>query len=375
MKELIYKRLIVAFIYIIILLPFTQSIFNFIELKPLHGAVEPVEKPDLKWFTWKSWFNEKFQNNFNKSIEAQVGFKNLLIRINNQIDYWFFKKSNTNNAIIGKSDCLYEEGYILDFLGRNFVGADSLERVLFRTKKLQDFFLIIVFEPGKASYFPEFIPKRYKPENKSISNYKYLSQRCKALNINHLDLNSWFLSLKNTSKYPLYPKYGVHWSTYGMYLATDTLIRYIEHVTNKDLTNFIITNINETDKLKDVDFDIELTLNLLFQLPHEKMAYPEIKFIDEKNAIKPNLLVIADSYYWSIYNSKIPEKIYNNHEFWYYNKTIYPNIWGENAIYVDQSNLRENVEKFDIILIMITELNTYRPFFSFMENAYNVFIK
>jgi len=382
MREIIHKRLIATIIFIILILPISQSYFNFVELKPLKGAFEPIDKPDLKWFTWKSWFNENFQKSINKSIEAHVGFKNIFIRLNNQIDYWLFRKSNTNNVIVGKSDCLYEEGYILDYTGKNFIGVDSLERVLIKAKRLQDFLkknknidLIIVFEPGKASFFPEFIPKRYKPEKKSISNYDYLSQRCKALNIIHLDLNSWFKSIKDTSSYPLFPKYGVHWSTYGMYLATDTLLKFIEKVTEKNITHFKIKYLNVTDKLKDVDFDIELTMNLLFSLPHETMAYPVINFEEDNNAQKPNLLTIADSYYWSIYNSKIPDNVFNNHKFWYYYKTIYPDIWGENAIYIDHSNLKENIENYDIILIMTTELNTSKPFFGFIEDAYNVFFR
>lgn len=382
MKEIIHKRLLASFMFIIIILPISQSYFNFIELKPLHGVYDLIDKPDLKWFTWKSWFNEKFQNSFNRSIEAHLGFKNILVRINNQLDYWLFRKSNTKNVIIGKSDCLYEEGYILDYTGRNFVGTDSLDRVLYKTKKIQDYLkdkrnieLIIVFEPGKASFYPEFIPKRYKPKNKSLSNYEYLSQKCKILNINHIDLNSWFISIKDTSKYTLFPKYGVHWSTYGMYLAADTLIRFIENMSKTDLKNFKIKYLNVTNNLKDVDFDIELTLNLIFQLPHETTAYPVIEYESEYNKKKPNVLTIADSYYWSIYNSKIPEQVFNYNEFWYYNTTIYPYIWGYNVKYVDKSYLKRNVEKFDIILVMTTELNTSKPFFGFIEDIYNVFIK
>jgi hypothetical protein len=366
----------------ILFLPFFQSYFTIFNFKPLHGAYENIDKPELKWFTWKSWFNEKFQTNFNKSIEANFGFRNFLIRLNNQIDYSFFKKSNAKNVVVGLSDCLYEEGYILDYTGKNFAGADSLDRVLKRTKELQDFLkknknidLIIVFEPGKASYFPEFIPNRYKPKNKSISNYEYLSNKCKLLNINHLDLNAWFKTLKDTSQFPLFPKYGVHWSTYGMYLATDTLLKFIEKTRNIDIVNFHIKKINATNKIKDADFDIEQTLNLLFQLPHETMAYPEIVFDDSLGKLKPNVLTIADSYYWSIFNSKIPDKVFNKHEFWYYNTTIYPDIWGENAKYVDHTKDKENIEKYDIILLMTTELNTSKPFFGFIENVYNIYFK
>lgn len=380
MIKLIQKRLLFVSFIILMLMPFAEYHLKLFNPKPLDGAFETLDKPELKWFTWKSWFNEKFQNDFNKSLEANIAYRNYLIRLNNQLDYTFFKQTSTNKAIIGKSDCLYEEGYILDYIGANFLGKDSIDNLLQKTKKLQLFLkkhknidLIIVFEPGKASFFPEYIPDKYKVEKKTISNYKYFSEQSKLLKINNLDLNAWFMKMKNKSEYPLFPKYGVHWSTYGMCLAADTLIKFIENTRNIDLPEMYWYKINVTDKLKDVDFDIELTLNLLCELPHEKMAYPEIRFKNSGTKYKPNVLTIADSYYWSIFNNKIPDNVFNNHQFWYYNTTIYPDIWGENAKYVDHTKDKENIEKQDVILIMVTELNLYKSFFGFVDKVYKLY--
>ena len=376
----IQKRLLFIVLIAIMLLPFAQSQFNYFTFRPMDGAYELADQPQLKWFTWKSWLNEKFQHDYNKSIEDNVGFRNLLLRLNNQIDYTFFRRTLTKKAIIGKSDCLYEEGYILDYNGQNFVGMDSVQNELGRVKWVQDYLkneknidLILVFEPGKASFFPEFIPARYHAENKTISNYLYYTQECKLLKINYLDLNAWFLSMKATSKYPLFPKYGVHWSTFGMCLAADTLVKFIETTRGVDMQNPYWKEMNITDELKDVDFDLELTLNLLFPLPHEKMAYPILAFENDAGKIKPRVLTIADSYYWSIYNSKIPEQVFSKHEFWYYNRTIYPDIWGDKAVYVDHTKDKEMIEKQDVILVMVTEMNLNRSFFGFFDNLYKMY--
>ena len=374
------KRILFIVLIVMMLLPFAQSKLNYFTLKPLDGSYELADKPQLKLFTWKLWFNEKFQHDYNKSIEDNIGFRNFLLRLNNQVDYSFFRRTSTSKAIIGKSDCLYEEGYILDYIGRSFVGKDSINRELQRVKWVQEYLkkeknidLILVFEPGKASYYPEFIPNRYYPENKTISNYLYYAQQCKAFKINHLDLNAWFISMKGTSKYPLYPKYGVHWSTYGMCLAADTLVKFIERTRGIDMLNLYWKDVRVTDELKDVDFDIELTLNLLFPLPHETMAYPNLQFESNAGKVKPKVLTIADSYYWSIYNSKLPKNVFGKHEFWYYNRTIYPDIWGETAKYVDHTKDKENIENKDVILLMVTELNMNRAFFSFIDNVYNIY--
>jgi hypothetical protein len=235
--------------------------------------------------------------------------------------------------------------------------------------------LLIVFEPGKASYYPEFFPNRYHPETKTLSNYHYFTRQCRNFGLDFLDFNAWFLAMKDTSAYPLFPKYGVHWSTYGMYLSADSLIKYIEKSCDIDLANIKFKNIKESNKIKDVDFDIELTLNLLFQLPHENMAYPEITIENKDVNVKPKVLTIADSYYWSIYNSNIPNQIFDKNDFWYYNKTIYPYMFGDNAIFIDHSKDKENIEKYNILLLMITELNLNQCFFGFTDKLYEIYHK
>ena len=378
--KILQKRFLFVVLVAMMLLPALQSKFNFFKLEPLDGAFELSGKPEFKLFTWKRWFSEEFQKKFNKSIEDNIGFRNLLIRLNNQIDYELFRRTTTFKAVIGKSDCLYEEGYILDYTGRNFVGKDFINKQLQRTKAVQDYLkkeknidLIIVFEPGKASYFPEYIPDRYHPENKTLSNYKYYVQECKALHINFLDLNAWFTAVKDTTKYSLYPMYGIHWSTYGMNLAFDTIERFIEKTRRIDMRNFYWNTMRVTDTIKDVDYDIELTLNLLFKLPHEALAYPIIKFEKDSGKVKPKVLTIADSYYWSIYNSKMPDSVFGKHEFWYYNYTIYPDSLGQYVRYVNHEKDKENFEKQEIILLMITELNLYRGFMQFIDMAYKIY--
>jgi len=105
------------------------------------------------------------------------------------------------------------------------------------------------------------------------------------------------------------------------------------------------------------------------------MAYPEIITESINHKDLPRVLTIADSYYWSIYNSGIPQQIFANHQFWYYNTTIYPDIFGENAKFIDHTKDRENIEKQDVILIMITELNLNKSFFGFTDRMYKIYKK
>ena len=197
------KNILFIIIICLLFVSFAQYQFNFIKTNPLDGSYEKFEKTTFKYFTWQRWFNEVFQNTFNTKFENNIGFRNPLIRLKNQIDYSLFKVSNNYKVIIGANNCLFEEGYILDYCGQNFVGKTYIDEKLRRAKWVQDYLktkgitLIFVFEPGKASYHSEFIPERYHPEKKLLSNYKFYTQRCKELGIANLDLNKWFLSIKD----------------------------------------------------------------------------------------------------------------------------------------------------------------------------------
>jgi hypothetical protein len=371
------KKIFIPLIVIMLFLPMAQQHFRIFKIKPLNGYYAKEDKPDT--LSFKSWFSESYQKKYTKYLEDTLGFREVLIRTNNQINYSLFKKTDATNVVIGKHNCLYEEGYILDYTGAAFLGTKFWNELLRRTKLVQDTLkkinntdLIIVLEAGKASFYPEYIPERYHAENRTLSNMEYIARQTKKMNINILNLNTWFCAMKDTSRYPLYATYGVHWSTFGMYKAADTLSRFIEHLRNIDMPEMIWKSYTVTDKLKDVDFDIEATLNLLCELPHMKMCYPEIAYNTKPDKVKPKLLTIGDSYYWGFINNHIVDSMYSNHQYWYYFRGIWPDIWNSRDI-PRELNLQQEVEKQDVILVAMTEMNAFYGFWGFIDELYKIY--
>ena len=374
----IIKHIFFALLLAAMMLPAAQSRFHYFTEKPLYGGFSLDLPPSRWWFTWRTWFNEIFQNRYSKALEEHIGFRNFFVRLNNQVNYSLYNVSENPNMVIGKNKCIFEEGYILARLGRNFIGKKQIDERLRRTlwvqqylKKEKNIDLVIVFEPGKGSYHEKYIPDRYRPWEKEESNYDYYIQRCRESGIQHLDLCQYFLNLRDTVKYPLVPMYGVHWSTYGMDLAADTLMRYIEDLRKIDMPDFNFPRINHSAQSKDVDgeWDAEQAMNLLFRLPFTEMAYPELQFGDTTGKHKPRVLTIADSYYWSMYNSGIPQHCFKDHQFWYYYKDVYPYIW-DGSHPVSNLDVKGIVEQQDVILIMVTEMNLYRAFWQFTDDLY-----
>ena len=370
------KKILFAFVLILLILPSLQNRFNIFKVKPLEGDFELIEKPE---YSKAGWNGGELQRQYNNWLEENIGFRSFFVRINNQIDYSFYRIVHAEGVIVGKKDVLYEYDYIRAWLGDDFIGKRTLDKKMRRLKYMQEYLkkeknihLLFILEPSKARFEPEFIPDSYDPEHRTISNYEYMVKLANKYNICYLDLNHYFLQMKDTASYLLYPQYGVHWSIYGMSLAVDTLISFMEHQTNLDLPDIYIDSIEVSKKFRDTDYDAGKPLNLLWTLPHEAMAYPVFRFEENPEKERPNVLAVADSYYWNIFNTRLPHHLFNNEAFWYFNSLVYPDFYYE-PLYVEELDLKTEVEKQDVILIMVTERFLYKYDWRFVDNIYELY--
>lgn len=363
-----FRYIILVTIVAIMFLPLLQSKLNVFELKPLKGD---ISYPPQAHFSIKDWFSSKYQEEKEKYLNSMFGFRSTCVRVNNQIAFSFFKKANANGVIIGKDNYLYEESYLNTYNGNDFLGQDSISHTLKRLKYLTDTLkklnkqLIIVFAAGKASFYPEYIPNNYLRSNRDNTNYKALSHGANEMGINVIDFNSWFVKNKSVSKYPLYPKHGIHWSKYGMAMAADSIIKVIENMRGIDMPDISYNEVN-IQKPHDEDSDIGDGMNLLVDLNGFDMAYPKI-VISNEGKDKPNILVISDSFYWGMYNFGI-SKCFTNSHFWYYNKQVYPES-ATKELLTDNLNVGDEILKNDVIVIMATEATLKSIGWGFIEKA------
>ncbi len=374
------KKLVCWIVLIFILAFGLQHVFKGVDEKPLHGFfIDKVEPPELKRFTWDRWFRGEFQQEFMDRMEHHIGFRKSLLRLRNQLDYSLFRICHAEGFIAGKNDYLYEEDYIFEYTGEFFIGEKPLEKKMSRLKNVYDSLkshhieLIFVFEPGKASVMPEFIPGRYHPRKRTLSNYEWIKTKAVSLGLPFLDLNDYFKLVRDTCRYPVFPKYGMHWSIYGVALAADTLKRYIEQRTSSRLPEIAIERIVLSDTARLTDNDIGEVLNLCLPLPKTLGAYPVLKIENDPEKRNLSVLVIADSYYVNFCKGKISDQLFKNQEYWYYNNKLYPYHHNNPPVYVDKSELLSTYKKFDVILLMISEINMHNGFWNFADEAYLAF--
>lgn len=367
-----YRNKLFIFLMILLTIPLVQTVTRIIKEQGLKGAVTLAENPVL---SLKSWFTADYQVKKEKYYNDAFGFRSFFVRVNNQMALSLFREVHAFSVIFGKENYLFEENYIKAWYGADFIGTDSIAKRIARLKFIQDELLVrynknlmIVITAGKGSFYPEYFPlERTYP--KGPTNYETHVKMAGEAGLKIIDFNGWFLENRARSPYPLYPRYGIHWSIYGASLAADSILDYIEKARGIDLPSLSWDRVEIRKAYKD-DYDMGYGLNLLFKLRRDKMAYPVLKFESEEGKTKPSVLVIADSFYWGMFKFGIT-KAFSTSDFWFYNKEIYHTVIGP-PTEVSQVSLWEQIQSHDVIILMGTESNLPNFGWGFIEQAYQL---
>lgn len=368
------KKIIAVVIACVLCVPYAQFKLKLFEEKPLYGDVQVAKSPTNNW---DDYWNGVLQEKINLYINDNIGFRNFLVRLNNQIKFSFFNKPSARGVIIGKSNYLYEGSYIENYFGTNTQPANEIkikmQKALMVQKQLEakGKKLILIFAPGKGSIFPQYIPDKMMT-TKRVTNYDLHRKYATELGVNLIDFNKYFSQGK--FKYPVYPKYGIHWNAYSCTMAMDSLIRYIQKNTIfTAIPTFKIEkyelcsptqkcvaelqakyNLTKSRSRFDYidDYDIGNGLNLLFDLDNiPPTAFPiyewNTSYTMEKN---PNILIVGDSFIWGLYQFGL-WRISNEYKYWYYNKEVW-NEYSDKAGMLNDDIFRTTVDKSDIIIVL-----------------------
>jgi hypothetical protein len=355
--------------------PHIQKQFSLFESKPLFGYVPPITKDSI---TTNGWLSATFQESVDKNFNLSFGFRNNLVRLYNECLFRIFNKSGSSYLVVGKKDVLFEDWYINAYTGQDFLGSSSIYRNLQKLKAIQDTLgrmgktVITIYAPGKASFFSENIPDNYLSYAKDSNNIESYLRFSKELGLNHIDFRTYFNSQKGKHPHPLYAKNGTHWSYYGMCLAADSLIKKIETSRQIDMPNAYWDKIDISEE-REYDYDIALTMNLMSTIKGNKMGYPNIKFEKDSTLTKPKTIVIADSYYYGMFNFNIAESFQNN-SYWYYNSQVFPDSY-EKTVLVKDLDLKSEINNTDVILIMCTEGNLSKFSWGFIDRCYSTYVR
>lgn len=350
-----------------VLYPGFIGVTGLVKDPSLKGAVEYSADVD---FSWKGWFNSSWQEQKEKYLNENFGTRSYFVRLHNEIDYRLFDKFHARAVVVGKEGYLYESSYITSYLGWDFLGNDSLLHIINNIEKAQNILeargktMILVLAPGKASFYPEFLPAIYDKVKPGQTNYETLSDYAEKRNLNFINFSTYFKEKKKDSPYLLFPKFGIHWSVYAMCLASDSLIKYME-VKKQIEMNHLMWEKVEMKEAFEYDYDAGRALNLLFYLKGPLMGYPKTRMSNAKGKKKSSVLIVADSFYWGIYKLNVAEA-YSNSHFWYYNREVYPDQ-DSAPINVKNLNFEEQINQHDVFILMATEPNFATSSWGFID--------
>nr|MDA3821335.1 hypothetical protein [Bacteroidales bacterium] len=322
----------------------------------LRGSFKLADVPN---FSLKQWFDGEFQEALEPAMNDRFGFRNIFVRANNQVGYSIYRKALASGVTIGKENYLYDRNYIKAVNGEDFLGDSIIEENTLKLKSIQDYFIennklfFVTFAAGKGSFYPEYFPDLYQGKLSEETNLNTYKKYFEEYGVNYIDFNKWFVEMKDTSNYCLYPRTGIHWSYYGMVLVIDSLVSYLSVETGEVMPKFTWGEVKESRRYRSSDKDIEEGMNIVFRLNHDKMAYPKVSFVD-KDVDKLKGVVIADSFYWGIHNIGFSSRIFDQGEYWYYNKQIIANHISP-PIELDSIDRMERLRDVDVIIMMATE--------------------
>lgn len=370
------KKGLFTLLVLMLVLPAIQARFTLINERPLTGAFEGADPPSFDNYTNPSWLSGDFQSTFNLRLEQNIGFRNSLVRMHNQLNFDLFNQANAEGVVIGKDRMLFEEDYIREYLGMYYVGDTVWQKKAYQLRKVQDTLramgkqLLVILEPGKGSFYPELFPRQYQQIEKSTSNYDAIKLHFGKAGIKMLDIDSLFLSQKKQYKAPLFTQGGTHWSYFGAAVAAQITLKTLQEQ-SLNVPNLSIGELSVGDTVRHPDNDIWLAMNLAASPKLQQPIYPLLEF-GKVTGSKPTVLVVGDSFYYNWLNDNIPSKAFGNCEFWYYNKTITRCDYSPGG-QASERDLKQEIQQCDAILIMITGRFHHAFAWNFDEQLFDLF--
>lgn len=368
------KQILFILLMLMLLMPTVQQHLNWPKMKSLKGA---ISQPKLPQWSWKNLYEGQFQDSLNTYVENHIGYRPDLVRLHNQLQFTLFDTVNAQAVVVGNEGYLYEMNYIKAMYGIDYVGEEKTRADVEKAVVVDQWLrkhgkaLVVVLAPGKASYFPEFVPDKYSPDTINPTNHDQYYELLSSSGIAVIGGNSWFKAMKDTSRYALFPKCGIHWSYYGLGLVFDSVINTMEHLLGREFVDIDMKDILVTGKLRSPDRDLWDGMNLMQKPDDYPMPYPKFVFSNPIKDSMPSVVTVADSYYWQWFGSGNPLRAFRSNQFWYYNSQIFFSD-GSKPSDRKRTDLFGEVARTDVFLILQTDANMNRFGFGLVDDLFEV---
>ena len=317
-----------------------QEHFKPFKTKELMGYFLKPKKPEFRWEWYKNGYFQKSVENY---ITNNYGFREPIIRLYHQYCWDFYGKEYVSYIYSGKERWLYYGHNIEDYYGTEMYhwypdaeaarqGYEQEVRLLNKVKGVLDDYdvtLLTFIAPSKDVIYPEYLPRGEK-DTTTLNPREYFAQRFEETGLPCFEMNEYFLKMKDTCSFYLFPPTGDHWNFSCVY-ATDSLLHFMEQQRDLKLPHIEYGNEwHNTCRIgDDQNRDLEGELNLLRTIKfNPKYAYKERDYwvVSDSTTIKPSALFIGNSFLLRTMLYVPPKEVFSDFQFWYYNRVAYQDV-------------------------------------------------
>ena len=344
-KFLKYDVVLFVLLMLLLFVPIVQEHTGVFPVKPLKGVFEPTPQPELSLESYKT---NAYQMQLEKYVGEHFGLREPVIRVYNQYLWSAYHKTYCHFIMPGKKGWLYYTNAVYDYYGNEVpkhYESDSAaiadaENELRQMVELREVLkahgveFLAFIAPDKTKVYPEYLP-RQDANTTSVRMAEYYDRRMTELGFPHVDMTQWFVAMRDTASFALFPKTDSHWRYSAVY-GYDSLFRYMNTLGGPTFpTLHIGPAIGFSSGEMEGD---EETLNLLFRIRGGDVKYKsDITVEQDSSQRKPRVLFVGDSFIWSLDTHLPTRSLMDNREVWFYNNTAFEGF----------DNRKENVKEID----------------------------
>lgn len=366
-KKLKQKRkyLIVVVFVLVVLYPYIAHIFGF------DSEIKGVEqKIELSLDTVDDYILQNFPG------------RSTLIKVKNQLLYSIFGISN-NESVVKIDDNLIATESLNYFHGANSISDEKMDALINKLERLNEILnkknkkMLVILTPTKARYydgrvtFADRLIDKYDTHEYKLP-YEHFKEKTKESELKIFDAIELIDNNKDVfiaGTVPLFYKVGHHWSNYKSNLVGVELIKYINKEFGIRLPS-ISVSYDEADEPFYPDNDLQEVLNI-YSKPKEKFYNPTLNYIDASIDEK-NYIICGGSFMSGLLIPNITDGI-NNEVYEVMNKFFFYNHFADNITFEtydeinEKFNLIDHINKTDVFIFEIHELNFYNASFGFLD--------
>ena len=359
-----------------------QEHFKPFKTKELMGYFMKPNKPRFRWEWYKNGY---FQEHLEKYITNNYGFREPIIRLYHQYCWDFFGKEYVSYIYSGKERWLYYGHNIEDYYGTEMYqwypdaeaaleGYEQEVRLMNKVRSILDEYdvtLLTFIAPSKSIIYPEYLPRR-EHDTSTLNAREYFIKRFAETDMPCFDMNEYFLRMKDTCSFYLFPPTGDHWNFSCVY-ATDSLLRFMEQQRHIRLPQIEYGNeyLSECRIGDPMNRDLEGELNLMRPIKFDpKFDYKERDYwlTSDSTTVKPSALFIGNSFLLRTMAYIPPKEVFSDFQFWYYNRVTYQDV----DKIIDSVNTLDRLDYLldaDYIVWFSSSSQMYRATEGFAEDA------